>query len=258
MGVEDRRLQLLAVGAAEAAGVRELQADVEIVGAVRAEARRVRGDQRLAQAHEIGQRVLVDDELVGVGAAIVAHGGRLPAEDQLGAAEPEPLPAPERQLGGMAVERAIPALHRQDAEAVAEREAARQRVGLRQRRVRPGLHLLVKGQLDPQLGHVLPEGGRGLQHGDTTIGHGLSPRVLILCCAALRRRPAAPVRWNQRATVGTTPSTARLSEWGSQRGLSSASSAFSPWRMATVRSVATFTFAMPSDDGTLQILIGRA
>ena len=129
MTVERARLHRPAgVGAAEAAGVRQLQADAEVVD--RAEALAVGLDEGLAQAGDGGQGRLVEQQLVGVGAALVAHGDGLPAPDELGAAEAEASPAADRQLRGLAVERPVPALHGQDAPAVADGpEVAVQRPG---------------------------------------------------------------------------------------------------------------------------------
>ena len=106
------------VGAAEAARVGELEADAQVGGV--AEAFAVGRDEGLAQAGDGGQRGFVEQELVGVGAAIVADGDGLAAPDELGAAEAEALPAAGSQLCGPAVEFAVPALHGQDAPAVAD------------------------------------------------------------------------------------------------------------------------------------------
>ena len=119
MAVEGAGLQGRAgVGAAEAAGVGELEADAEVVGV--AEAFAVGVDEGLAQGGDGGQRGLVEQELVGVGAAVVADGDGLAAPDELGAAEAEAPPAAGSQRRGAAVEFAVPALHGQDAPAVAD------------------------------------------------------------------------------------------------------------------------------------------
>ena len=59
-------------------------------------------------------------QLMRVGAAIVAHGDSLAAPDQLRAAPAEVLPAAGREIGRLAVGRAVPPFHRQHAEAVAD------------------------------------------------------------------------------------------------------------------------------------------
>ena len=96
----------------------ELEADAQVVGV--AEAFAVGRDEGLAQGGDGGQRGFVEQELVGVGAAIVADGDGLAAPDELGAAEAEALPAAGSQLCGPSVEFAVPALHGQDAPAVAD------------------------------------------------------------------------------------------------------------------------------------------
>ena len=69
MAVGDARFPpLLVVGSAEAARVGELKADDKIVR--RAEFFPMRGDQRLAQLGDAGLVLLVDDELVRIGAAV--------------------------------------------------------------------------------------------------------------------------------------------------------------------------------------------
>ena len=82
-------MRCLVVRAAEAAGVRQLQADEQVVGA--AEALAVGGDQRVAEVAIAARVVVVDQELIGVGAAVVPHGDRLAAPDQLGPAQAEVL-----------------------------------------------------------------------------------------------------------------------------------------------------------------------
>ena len=116
--VRRERLRLLVrVGARVAARVGQLQADDQVVGAEPGAA--VTREQVLAQLHEVGLRRRTEAQLVRVGAAVVAHGDRLAAPDQLRAALAEALPAAPRQVGRAAVGRAVPAFHRQDAEAVA-------------------------------------------------------------------------------------------------------------------------------------------
>ena len=58
-----------------------------------------------------------------VGAAVMTDGHGLAAPNQLGAAPAEVLPAPDRQVARLAVGRAVPALHRQHAEPVADTHA---------------------------------------------------------------------------------------------------------------------------------------
>ena len=124
MPVEDARFHPhLVVGLAEAARVRQLQADDEPV--VVAHRLAVRADQRVAQPRDGGLAAGGHHQLVGIGAAVVTHGHGLAAPDQLGAREAEVAPAPDRVVGRPAVFVAIPAFHRLDREAVADRERAR-------------------------------------------------------------------------------------------------------------------------------------
>src|SRR6476620_5129078 len=65
--------------------------------------------------------IAVDDaNLIGIGAAILAHRERFPAPDQLRPALPEMLPASNRVLARLATRRPIPSFHRMDAPAVAD------------------------------------------------------------------------------------------------------------------------------------------
>ena len=107
----------------------------------------------------------------GIGAAVLADGDRLASPDELCAAQTEVAPAPSGQLAGPAIERAVPALHRQDAPAIAGSQAAGlERTG--ERRVRRGLKRFVKWQRDIEGGQAVAEGLGGLQAGNAGEGHG--------------------------------------------------------------------------------------
>ena len=124
VGEGDERLRPVpGVRARVAARVRDLQAHHEVVRGALSEARLVSGDEVVAQARQGLPGRGADHELAGVRPAVVAHGGRLAAPDQLRAREAEVPPAAAGQLGRVAVGRAVPALHRQDAEAVARAQA---------------------------------------------------------------------------------------------------------------------------------------
>ncbi|OQA40206.1 MAG: hypothetical protein BWY52_02927 [Chloroflexi bacterium ADurb.Bin325] len=180
--VEDGGLELLAVGPGEAARMGELEADEQVVGpAVRGQ---VLCDQRLAQPSQRGQVGFVDEQLVRVCAAIVAHGHRLAAEDELCAAPPETAPAPQRQLGGRAVRGAVPPLHRQHREPVADGEAVRQLIRLREGRMGAGLQGLIEGDLDPQPGQVGCQVCWPAELCNTSVCH----MCIFLCEMAARRR----------------------------------------------------------------------
>jgi hypothetical protein len=99
--------------------MRQLQPDGEVEIGVGAEAIAVRADERVAQARDRSLRPRGQDQLVRIRAAVVLHGDRLASPNQFGAARAEPLPAAGRQRTGLSVDGAVPALHRQDAEAVA-------------------------------------------------------------------------------------------------------------------------------------------
>ena len=120
-----------APGPGEAAGVRQLQADEQIVAAP--ELRLVRLHQGLPQLGQAAQVPFVDQELVGVRAAVGPHRHRLAAPDQLGAALPEADPAPASQRAGESALRPVPAFHGLDAEAIAECEPVGKAPGLGQR-----------------------------------------------------------------------------------------------------------------------------
>src|SRR5262249_43782393 len=77
----DARLQSPVVWAAEAARVGELEPDERISGAWIS--LRMRLDQRFSQARDAGLVFPVNDELVGICAAVVANGHRLATPNQL-------------------------------------------------------------------------------------------------------------------------------------------------------------------------------
>src|SRR5580704_15480747 len=118
MAVEDARLGLsTGVGAAVAAGMGELEADDEAVGA--AHGAFVFFDERGAHAGEAVARVRSDDDLIGIGAACVIDGGGFAAPDEFCAALAEALPAADGVVAGIAVGRAVPAFHGIDGDAIA-------------------------------------------------------------------------------------------------------------------------------------------
>jgi hypothetical protein len=77
----------------------------------------------------------------------VTHGNRLAAPNQFGASGAKVLPTPRRQFGRATVGRAVPAFHRQHAEAIANRARAVLH-RLRQRCVRPGGNGFVERQVN--------------------------------------------------------------------------------------------------------------
>ena len=111
----DRRLR-------KPARVSQLERDEQIVD--RAEASLVGVVHLLVERRKPGDAAGRSEELVGVCATFGKHAHRLAAPDEFRAALAKPLPATQQRLGGLAIERGIPALHRVDAPAVAHREAA--------------------------------------------------------------------------------------------------------------------------------------
>ena len=88
--------------------------------------------QRFEPGHTVVEAPSVDEELIRVGAALRGHRHRLPAPDQLRAAQPEASPAPPRQFARAAVPLPVPTLHRMDRKPVAslpaeDRQRPRQR-----------------------------------------------------------------------------------------------------------------------------------
>ncbi len=144
MVVDDLGLEArLGIGAGKPARVGQLQAHQEVVAATKALL--VSVDQGLAQRTEVRDVLFVDHHLVGVGATIRTHGHRLATPDQFGPTGTEPPPAAEDKIRRTTVGGAIPTLHGQRAEAVADDKPIPQTVGLRQGRIGSGCHLLVEG-----------------------------------------------------------------------------------------------------------------
>src|SRR5579863_4389838 len=123
VAIEDARLGLsTGIGAAVAAGVGELEADEQAVGATHGAF--VLVDESGAHAGDAITRVWGDDDLIGIGAACVIDGGGLAAPDELGAALAETLPSTDGVVAGIAVGRAVPAFHGIDGDAIADFDAA--------------------------------------------------------------------------------------------------------------------------------------
>ena len=171
---------------AEPSGVRELQADQQIVaGAV---ALPVLVDQRAAQRRQAVDSVFAHAELVGVGAPGVLDRHRLASPDQLGAGAAERPPAPLDQRRGPAVGGAVPPFHRLHAEAVSHGSAVRQRQRLGQRRggIAGGERELL-GYAEPVEVFGKPLGR--FQRGDAGIGAG---HPVTLSGVGGAPQPAAP------------------------------------------------------------------
>ena len=132
----DRLGPFVQVGFRKAARVGQLQPDIEISVRAGAESIAMRRDQLLAQPRDRRQRARRQQQLMRIGAAVMADRHGLAAPDQLRAALAEILPAAGRQVARFAVGRAVPAFHRQHAEAIADADIA-QLKGLAPRRTSP-------------------------------------------------------------------------------------------------------------------------
>src|SRR5205807_3252295 len=77
-------------------------------------------DQHLAEAGQITFGLVVDEELIRIGPAVVADGDGLAAPDQLRAASAEVPPTSDRVLTRTAVARAVPAFHGLDRKTIAD------------------------------------------------------------------------------------------------------------------------------------------
>ena len=108
-------------------------------------------------------RVIVEDQLIGVGAAVVPDGHGLAAPDQLRPALAEAPPPPDGQLGRRAARLSVPAFHRKDAEAVPDPQGAEmiwnlQRLG--KGRERGWENGIIYREGAPQAGEVFCQGAR--------------------------------------------------------------------------------------------------
>jgi hypothetical protein len=79
-------------------------------------------DQDLSQMGQAALGMWADHELVGIGAPLVTHRHGFSAPDKFRAAAAEAPPSVDRVLARVAVRRAVPAFHRMNGEAVADRD----------------------------------------------------------------------------------------------------------------------------------------
>ena len=142
---------VLARRARESSGVRELEAEHEIVD--RAESFPVRSEHRLAERFQPGDRIARHVELVRIGTAVRPDGDGLAAPEELRAAQSEVAPPPNRELGGSSVVRSVPTFHRMDRPAVADRLSASLH-GIRERRSIGGEDFVVDLELRQEPAHV--------------------------------------------------------------------------------------------------------
>src|SRR5216684_8053461 len=107
------RLQAeLVIGLAEAAGVRQLEADDQVLCV--SEPARVCRNQVLPEFRKFHLVRLIDDELIWIGPSIGTHGHGLAAQNQLRAAFAEPAPTPNDFFSDTAGGGPVPAFHRLD------------------------------------------------------------------------------------------------------------------------------------------------
>ncbi len=148
-----------------AARMRQLQADEQIAVGVGAEPFTMRADQRFAQ---IGDRFVIlrcQQQLIGIGAAVVPYRDGFPAPHQFRAAQAEVAPPPDRQLGGLPIRRPVPPLHRQHAETVAHPNAVHLE-RLRQRGLLRRHQLIVEVERNTVPREVIAKCGSRLQGSD--------------------------------------------------------------------------------------------
>ncbi len=142
--VSDYRFQLiLAIGTRKTPGMRELQADQQVIAFL--ESLDVFLNKCLAQNNESRQVGFDDHELVRIGTPVRADSCGFTAPDELGAALAKVPPAPKGVLAWQPIGSAIPAFHGVSAEAVADAEAILKCVWLCQRGSLAVLKNLIEG-----------------------------------------------------------------------------------------------------------------
>ena len=169
--------------------MRKLQTDVEIVGRPRAEPCPMRAHELVAKRRDRALGLGREHQLMRVGAAVVSHGHGFAPPDQLRAAHAEVSPPPPRQIARLASGRAVPPLHRQNAEAIADPYGAR-RDRLRQRRF-TARQFIVEIERDSARHEVRSERRRRLERCNPRVRrvrHRPSPESLIPS-PTRRRRP---------------------------------------------------------------------
>ena len=119
-------------------------------------------DQRLPELRESFLRVLRDDELIGIGSAIMRNGNGFPAPDQPGATLPEALPTADCRLARISIRSSVPTLHRLHCNAIGYFQVAA-RHWLEQRRILSMQHSLVTWNVHIQRVYVLSESACILQ-----------------------------------------------------------------------------------------------
>src|SRR5262245_50082907 len=132
----------------------------------------VRLDERLAQRADGALGRGGQHQLIWIRPALGTDGHGFPAPDELRAAQPEPLPPPEREIAWTAVGGSVPAFHREDREPVAHAHALRLERRA-ERRLACRRELTIEVEIDPRRAEVALEGVGGLErrHARIAITH---------------------------------------------------------------------------------------
>jgi hypothetical protein len=138
---------MLRVRTREATGMRQLQTDEQIAVGGRTEALPMRRDERFAQACDRSARRVDEEQLIGVRAAVFADRDRLAPPHELRSTGAEVPPAARGEIARLAIGRAVPALHREDAEAIADVDAVALEWAA-ERRMAAGRELRVETEID--------------------------------------------------------------------------------------------------------------
>ena len=162
VAVGDDRFEFgIVVRLAEATRMGELQADDDVVS-VFAGRFFVRGDDALAHGRDIALALLGHDELLGIGAAVGAHGASLAAPQELGAGKTEAPPAAFGVLGRAAVALAIPAFHRLNRQTMADGHSV-EFERRAERRLWPMRDDVVARHVEPERLHVITKSGDAVE-----------------------------------------------------------------------------------------------
>src|SRR5215467_6987014 len=81
------------------------------------------GHEGLSQAFNVAHRVVANQKLIGIRAAVLAHRGGFSSPDQFCAARSKVAPPADRQFAGPSVRRAVPAFHGLNRETVSNTRA---------------------------------------------------------------------------------------------------------------------------------------
>ena len=139
----------------------ELQADDDVV-AVIAGGFFVRGDDAFAHRGDIALALFGHDELLGIGAAVGAHGAGLAAPQQFGAGKTEAPPTAFGVLGRATIALAIPAFHRLNRQTMADGHAV-EFERRTERRLRAMRDDVVARHIEPERLQVVAKSGDAVE-----------------------------------------------------------------------------------------------